>query len=94
MIELESLLPILLYISLIVLVITVIIFVIRLIKTLDKVDIILDDVNSKMIRVDGLFSLIDRTADYAATLSDKVISLATNGINFLFKRKKGRDDDE
>ena len=54
MIDLEQLLPILLYISLIILVIFLIVLIIRLIKTLNRVDIILDDVNRKMIKVDGM----------------------------------------
>lgn len=94
MINVEDLLPIILYIALIVLVIFSIVFVIRLIKTLSKVDIILDDVNRKMIKVDGLFDIIDRTTDYASNLSDKLISAVANGINFVFRRKKGRDIDE
>ncbi len=94
MIDLEQLLPILLYISLIILVIFLIVLIIRLIKTLNRVDIILDDVNRKMIKVDGLFDIIDRTTDYASSISDKVISSISNAINFVFRRKRGNEDDE
>ncbi len=94
MINLEELLPIVLYIALLVLVIITIVFVIRLIKTLSKVDIILDDVNRKMIKVDGLFDIIDRTTDIASNFSDKIISGISNGINFIFRRKRGREEDE
>ena len=76
----------------IVLVICLIVFVIRLIKTLTKVDSILDDANSKMNKVDGLFDIIDRTTDFAASISDRMISKITDGISRLFNR--GRDLDE
>ena len=94
MIDINELLPILLYIALIILVIFVIVFVIRLTKTLNKVDLLLDDVNRKMVKVDGLFDIIDRTTDFASNISDKVISAVSNGINFIFRRKKGRGKNE
>ncbi len=94
MIDLEAVLPILLYISLIVLVIFLITFVIRLIKVLNKVDNILDDCSRKLIKLDGLFELIDHTTDYAANLSDKIVTSLANCVNFIFRRKKGRNEDE
>ena len=94
MIDLEQLLPIMLYISLIILVIFLIALVIRLMKTLNRVDTILDDVNRKMIKVDGLFDIIDRTTDAASHVSDKIISGISNAINFVFRRKRGNEDDE
>lgn len=89
MVSIEECLIIFLYITLIVLVIFLIAFVIRLMKTLNKVDNILDDANRKMHKVDGLFDIIDHTTDYAASLSDKIINAVTIGINKLFNR---RDD--
>ncbi len=94
MIDLEAVLPILLYISLIVLVIFSIAFIIRLIGVLNKVDTILDDCNRKLIKLDGLFELIDHTTDYASNLSDKIVTSIANCVNFIFKRKKGRHEDE
>jgi len=87
-IELSELLPVLLYIALIVLVIVCIVFVLRLMKTLAKVDVILDDANRKLIKVDGLFTLIDTTTDYASNFSDKIISGITSMINLILRRKK------
>ncbi len=94
MIDLNEILPILLYIALITLVIILIVFVIKLMKTLARVDIILDDVNRKMIKVDGLFDVIDRTTDMASEVSDKIINFVSNAINFVFRRKRGSEDDE
>ncbi len=92
-IDMGDMLTFLLYVALLILVISLIVFVIRLTKTLSKVDILLDDVNRKMVKVDGLFSIIDRTTDYASAFSDKVISAVTNAINFVFRRKRGNEDE-
>ena len=87
-IEMEELLPIILYLALIVFVITLIVLVIKLIGTLGRVDKVLDDVNSKMTRVDGLFDVIDRVTDYATSISDKVISGLANAVHFVFGKLK------
>ena len=92
-INLSEFLPVLLYIALLVLVIVCIIFVLRLMKTLTKLDVILDDANRKMIKVDGLFTLIDTTTDYASNFSDKIISGISSGINFLLRRRKDDYDE-
>lgn len=94
MVDLEALLPILLYLGLITLVIVFIIFIIKLIKTLQKVDVILDDVSKKLIKLDGLFSLIDRTTDHAASISDKVTGAISGIVNKVLRRKKGQSDED
>lgn len=93
-INLNDLLLLILYILLIVLVVIFIILGIKLIKTLKKVDTVIDDVNVKMNKVDGVFDIIDKTTDYASSISDKIISSVYNFINSLLKRKKGNDLDE
>lgn len=93
-IDLGTFLEIILYLLVITLVIIFIILGIRLIKTLKKVDSVIDDVNVKMSKVDGVFNIIDKTTDYAATISDKVINGISSFIVALFKKKKGKDLDE
>ena len=93
-IDLNDFLAIVLYIALIVLVIVFIVLGIKLIKTLGKVDNVIDDVSGKMNKVDGLFNIIDRTTDYASSISDKIIGGITSFVNILFKRKRGNGDDE
>ena len=88
-IELNDLLLILLYVALIVFVIVLIVLGIKLIKTLKKVDNILDNANTKMTQLDGVFSIIDMTSDYASSIGNKIL----NFISKLFK-KKGTDTDE
>ena len=94
-VELEDMLPVVLYCVLIIFVIALIVLVIKLIKTLGKVDKVLDDVNNKMVKVDGLFNMIDRVTDYASNVGDKIVSTITNAIHFVVrKRKKGNGKDE
>lgn len=93
-INLNEFLPVVLYIALIILIIILIILGIKLIKTLKRVDNVIDDVNSKMNKVDGVFDIIDKTTDYAASISDKIIGALSNFINVLFRKKKGKSDDD
>lgn len=93
-IDLNVFFGVILYSLLIALVIILIILGIRLIGTLKKVDNVIDDVNKKMGKVDGIFNLIDKTTDYASSISDKFTNLISNFINVLFRKKKGNDQDE
>ena len=103
MVDLNQLLGLILYITAIILVIVSISFInlasflvvgIKLIKTLKKVDNVIDDVNEKMDKVDGVFDIIDKTADYASGISDKIISGISSFIGLLLRKKKGKSDDE
>lgn len=94
MVDIEVALRACLYIALIVLVIIFIILGIRLIKTLKKVDGILDNVDEKMDKVNGVFDIIDKTTDIAVGVSDKIINKISRLIEGVFKRKKGNDLDE
>lgn len=94
MIDLNNFLTILLYISCIILVIIFIVLGIKLIKTLGKIDGVIEDVNNKMNKVNGVFDIIDKTTDYASTISDKIIGTLSRFVNSLINRKKGNDEDE
>lgn len=94
LVNLNDLLTIILYICLIVLLIIFMILGIKLIRTLKKVDNVVDNVNVKMNKVDGVFDIIDKTTDYASSMSDKIVSAISNFINVLLKKKKGTDEDE
>ncbi len=93
-IDLSSFLPVVLYICLIVLVIVFIVLGIRLIKVLDKADEVLDEVNKKMESVNGVFNIIDKTSGFANNISDRIIDGIANLIGLIFKKKKGKDEDE
>ena len=94
MVDLNELLGLVLYMFSIILVIVFIVLGIKLIKTLKKVDAVIDDVNEKMDKVDGVFDIIDKTADYASGISDKIISGISSFVGLLLGKKKGKSDDE
>ncbi len=93
-VNLDELLLITIYTCLIILIIIFIVLGIKLIKTLKKLDIVIDDVNEKMGKVNGVFDIIDKTTDYACTISDKIITVISNFINGLIKKVKGKDNNE
>lgn len=93
-VDLNELLGLVLYICSTILVIVFIVVGIRLIKTLKKVDNVIDDVNEKMDKVDGVFNIIDKTTDYASSVSDRIINAISGFINNLLRKKRGNDDDE
>lgn len=90
-INVADVLPIILLIVLIVLVIICIVLGIKLIGTLNKVDVIIDDVNSKMGRIDGVFTIIDKTTDYASGISDKIINGISSFLTLMFKKKERKE---
>ena len=92
-INLNDLLTMILFISLIILVIIFIILGIKLIGTLNRVDKVIDDVNLKMSKVDGLFNIIDKTSQYASGISEKISNFISGIISALVKKKKGNDLD-
>ena len=67
----------------------------KLIKTLIKVDAIVEDVNNKVKKLDGVFDIVDNTADAISNFSDRFSNIVAGSINTIFnRRKKGNDDDE
>lgn len=92
---LKNIFPVILYILLIILIIVLIVLVIRMIGTLKKVDRVVDDVNVKVNKLNGLFNIVDTAADTLTVFGDKIVSIITNSISkFFSKKKKKKEDDE
>ena len=92
---LKDLFPVILYFLLIILVIVLIVLVVRVIGTLKKVDQVVDDVNLKVSKLNGLFEVVDSATDTLSIMSNRIVSLITGGIDKLFtKKKKKKEDDE
>lgn len=88
--ESSQVMLILLYALLCILVGIAIVFVYKLIITLDKANVLLDDVNSKVKKLDNLFDIVDRSADTLNVVTNKV----SDGIlNFVMKFFRKRKDD-
>lgn len=85
---LEQTLPIIIYILLIILLIVLIIFLIRSLFLLEKVDHVVETIEDKVNRLEGLFGVIDNATDVFAMMGDKLVGLIVGGIGRLFKKKE------
>ena len=79
---------IIIYSLIAILLVVLIIFVIRLFSTLSRLNKTLDDVNTKIEKLNGLFNIIDNTTDYISVVSDKFIDRVTSLIDNWFSKKK------
>lgn len=90
----SELLPIILYTLLSILIIFIIVFVYKLIRTLDKTNEILDDVNGKVKKLDGLFEVIDKSADTINMITNRAVEVVIGAVSKLFKKKRKDEEDE
>ena len=86
---LNEFLPIIIYILLIVLITISIVIAIKISKTMDKVDAIVDDVDSKMKSLNPVFTLVEGVTGKATLISDRFLGFVLSIVNKLFKNKKG-----
>ena len=77
-----------------ILLVVLIILGIKLIITMNKIEIVVDDINKKVKSLDGLFSIIDMTTDKLAMLSDKVVDTVTLFVKKVFRRKEDGTNNE
>ena len=91
--ELTELLLILLYSLGSILLIVLIILGVKLIITMNKINLVVDDINGKVKSLDGLFSIIDMTTDKLALLSDRMVDGVTYLIKKIFKSKNRKEDE-
>ena len=90
----SDLLPIIFYTLLSILVVFIIVFVYKLTKTLDKTNLILDDVYVKVRKLDNLFDVIDRGADTINTMTNRVLDVIVGAVTKVFKKKRKDEEDE
>ena len=93
MIDINVLLPLLLYIAGFVLLIVLIIVGIKLIGVLGKLDRILDNVEGKGSSLDGAFNIIDKFSDGVALVGDRIVTNTVSAINKIFNKKREEYDD-
>lgn len=77
-----------------ILLVVLIILGIKLIITMNKIEVVVDDINKKVKTLDGFFSMIDFTTDKLAMLSDRFVDAATSLIKKLFRRKEDETNNE
>jgi len=85
---LNEFLPIIIYILLIVLVTIAIVIAIKLSKTMDKIDSMVEDVDSKLKSLDPVFNLVEGVTGKATIIGDRFLSFVLSLTNKLFKNKK------
>lgn len=96
-----EILPIIIYILLIVLIIVAIAIGIKILTTLSKVDVLLDDVTSKMKSLDKLFDVVDFATDKMSLVTEVLIGFLTTTFGKVFgpvkksrKKKKKTEEEE
>lgn len=91
MINIDTLLRIIIYISCIILLIIGIILEIRLLRLTDKADRLLTTIENKINSLNGIFNIIDRTTTSIELIGNKVIDKVGSLFTKIFKRKKEED---
>lgn len=76
-----------------ILLIVLIILVIRAIKAMGKVNNLLDDIQYKSNRVDGVFDMIDSTTSFIGGFTDKISGTISGIISKIFDRKGDKKDE-
>ena len=87
-----ELLLILLYVLGSILLVVLIILGVKLINTMNKIGLVVDDINKKVSSLDALFSVVDSATDKLALLSDRMVDGITFVIKKLFNNKNRKDD--
>lgn len=91
---LEAFFTTMLYMLGCILLIVLIILGIKLIVTMNKIENVVDDINVKVDKLNGLFNVIDYTTDKLALLSDKMVDGVSYIIKKIFKSKKNKNKEE
>ena len=90
---LEAFFTTMLYILGSTLLIVLIILGIKLIITMNKIENVVDDINVRVDKLNGLFNIIDYTTDKLAIVSDKMVE----GVSYVLKKmffKKNKKKEE
>ena len=91
---LNEILPIILYILGSILLGILIVLGIKLINVMNKMEQVVDDINTKVSSLNGVFSIIDATTDKLALLSDRMVDGISLVIRKLFAKKKKKDKEK
>jgi len=89
---LNEFLPIIIYILLIVLITLLIVIAVKFSKTMDKIDLLVDDTTDKMKSLDNLFGLVENVTGKATLISDKFLSFVLSIVNRLFNKKGNKEE--
>ena len=89
---LNAFLPILLYVVAIILIVVLIVIGLRIINILDKLDVLVDDVQEKVDTLNSAVALVKTTADGISNISNSVFykfsSVASKVVNIFSKKEE------
>lgn len=91
---LNEILPIILYLLGSILLGILIVLGIKLINVMNKMERVVDDINTKVSSLNGVFSIIDATTDKLSLLSDRMVDGISLIIRKLFAKKKKKDKEK
>ena len=91
---LNEILPVILYLLGSILLIILIILGIKLINVMNKMERVVDDINTKVSSLNGFFSIIDVTTDKLSLLSDRMVDGISSLIRKLFARKNNKEEEK
>lgn len=92
--SLNAVLPIFVYLLLIVLLVVGIILGIKLIITIDKVNVVVDDVTEKVNSLNSVFRIINGISDKFSLLSSKLTDTVVSLISKIGNKKYREDEDD
>ena len=72
----------------------IIVLTVKMINTVDKTNEILDDVNSKIKTLDGLFNAINSTKLAISSIGDKIVDKVFNLVGKIGKKNKKKEEDD
>lgn len=87
-------LQMMMYILCSILLVVLIILGIKAIITMNKIEYVVDNINSKINKLNNLFNIIDVTTDRLASVSDKIVDSVSSLVSKIFYRKKGKEDED
>ena len=89
-----SFLPIVIYALIIIILIVGIILGVKSIRTMNKVEKVVDNVNDKVESLNAVFNVIDFTTDKIASFTDKIVDGVSGLFGKLFiTKKKDKEED-
>jgi len=91
---LNEYLPILIYILLCVLIILLIVICIKVIKTMNKVEAIVLDVDKKVKSLNAVFNIFDALTDKLSILTEAFADYVMLFVKSIFKKKKLKKEEE
>lgn len=92
--EVQGTCLVIIYTLLIILLVALIVLVVRTIFTMKKVDQVVDDVNGKVKKLNGIFTIIDNTTDALSLVGDHLVNGITNLVTGFFRFKKTKKEEK